>query len=353
MDLLRFLASYVIVFHHLGIAPYYTENGTLGKLPGGALFVEFFFLLSGYFAAKAFSDISKSKERKIFPYMLKKYLHFLPYTLVTAVALYAWKIFSEEHTFQEIIKILFMFPFEAFLMRGTGINGTTYISWFWYLSAMLITLPIILYLIKYHNNIFRYYLVWITPLFIYGYLIKTMNTIRATTWFLGDVRALAGMTLGASLVYITSFINRYRFSVRIKSILTGIELCTMGICFYYCKFDSLAETPYDMVFVLLIYISLAITLSGKSWTSCIHGKLFSFLGKISLPIYCIHPLTYRIIRYFMPSSTLECKLILTVLSSFVGGCLLQAIVDHIILPLAKVVRAKAEACREPELVQSK
>lgn len=351
--MLRFLASYVIVFFHLGIAPYYTRDGILGKLPGGALFVEFFFMLSGYFAAKVFIEADKGKEPVIHRFMLKKYLHFLPYSFLTAVALYTWTIFSKERTFQSTMKILFMMPLETLLLRNTGIVHTKYIGWLWYLSAMVITLPIVLYLIKHHNKIFHHYFVWIVPFFIYGYLTNTVETVCTIDWFLSDLRALAGLMLGASLVYVTHFIRGYRITRRMKSILTVVELSTMGAAFYYCKIYSLALSPYDITFILLVYISLSITLSGKTWTSCIHGKVFSFLGKISLPIYCIHPLTYRIIRYFIPDASREMQLILTTVGAFVAACLMQAIVDHIILPLAKVVRAKAEACREPELVQSK
>lgn len=350
--MLRFLASYVIVFLHLGIAPYYTADGILGKLPGGALFVEFFFMLSGYFAAKVFIEADKGNEPVIHRFILKKYLHFLPYSFLTAVAIYTWTIFSKERTFQSVMKILFMMPFEALLLQNTGINGTSYIGWLWYLSAMIIALPVVLYLIKYHNNLFRHYFVWILPLFIYGYLVKTIESIRPSDWFQRDLRALAGLMMGASLVYVTRFIGRYHISAKAKAILTVVELSTVGAAFYYCKFVSLAKTPFDVVFVLLIYVSLTIILSGKTWTSHLHGKVFSFLGKISLPIYCIHPLTYRVIRYFIPDASRELELILTTAGTFVAACLMQAIVDHIILPLAKVVHAKAEACREPELVQS-
>lgn len=353
VDLLRFLASYVIVFFHLGIAPYYTRDGILGKLPGGALFVEFFFMLSGYFAAKVFIEADKGKEPVIHRFMLKKYLRFLPYSFLTAVVMYTWTIFSKAHTFQSVIKMLLVMPFEVLLLRGTGIIQTEYIHWLWYLSAMVITLPIVLYLLKYHERIFKSYLAWSVPFFIYGYIINTIGTICTIDWLLSTLRALAGLMLGASLVYVTRFIKGYRITKKMKTVLTVIELCAIGSAFYYCKIYSLAASPYDITFIPMVYISLSITLSGKTWTSCIHGKVFSFLGKISLPIYCIHPVIYRVIRYFIPDASRELELILTTVGTFVAACLMQAIVDHIILPLAKVVRAKAEACREPELVQSK
>lgn len=351
--MLRFLASYVIVFLHLGIAPYYTKAGVLGTLPGGALFVEFFFMLSGYFSARVFIEANKGKEPVIHRFMLKKYLHFLPYSFLTAVAIYTWTIFSKEQTFQSIVKMLFMMPFETLLLCNTGIVHTKYIGWLWYLSAMVIALPVVLYLLKYHSKMFQHYLVWVVPLFIYGYLTSIVGIVWAIQFFLGNFRALAGLMLGTSLVYVTHFIKYYHITAGMKAFLTVLELSTMSAAFYYCKIVSLAASSYDIIFILLVYISLAITLSGKTWTSCIHGKVFSFLGKISLPIYCIHPLTYRIIRYFIPDASREMQLILTTVGAFVAACLMQAIVDHIILPLAKVVRAKAEACREPELVQSK
>lgn len=116
VDLLRFLASYVIVFFHLGIAPYYTRDGVLGTLLSGALFVEFFFLLSGYFSIKSFSDTSSKKGLTIYQYMLKRYVHFLPYSFLTAAISFIWTIVSKGYSFKDNIKVLSMLPFEALLL---------------------------------------------------------------------------------------------------------------------------------------------------------------------------------------------------------------------------------------------
>ena len=50
IDLCRFISACCVMWFHFGKAPFITLNGALGSLPSGALFVEFFFMLSGYFA---------------------------------------------------------------------------------------------------------------------------------------------------------------------------------------------------------------------------------------------------------------------------------------------------------------
>ena len=73
IDLCRFWAALEILFFHLGVAPILGKNGFLN----GGLFVEFFFLLSGYFSVNHIenrrADFQDNPEVRIFEYVKKKY----------------------------------------------------------------------------------------------------------------------------------------------------------------------------------------------------------------------------------------------------------------------------------------
>lgn len=86
VELCRFLACYVIFSYHAG-----------GRFTTGWIFVEFFFMLSGYFAIKHLVRMEGKIENKAtYPiqYTIDKFKRLLPYTTVGFVAdclISAWK----------------------------------------------------------------------------------------------------------------------------------------------------------------------------------------------------------------------------------------------------------------------
>lgn len=350
IDLLRFLASLVILYLHFGIAPFYRVDGTIGSLPGGALFVEFFFMLSGYFCVNTFFRAQNKEEFNIARYTVKKYLHFLPYSVLASCITYFWTLYAVQESAQFKIKYFFSLPFDALLLYCTGINLTSHMVGLWYLSAMLITIPVLLYLLKHYTSAFRGYLVWILPLFLYGFLIRKFDTVRTSDWIYADMRALAGLTLGGGIFYVSKFLEQYQISNVVKTVLTAVELLTMGAAFYYCTYISLSRTQYDIVFLILVYVSLCLTFSGKTWTSRIHGKIFSFLGKISLSIYCIQQLTiYRIVKEYYSYLSVEKQLALITVITIFAACLLEAAVKYLVLPLSEAAARKWKSLKSGQL----
>ena len=232
IDLLRFVAACIIMYFHFEIAPFIRPDGTPGSFPSGGLFVEFFFMLSGYFAISSF--YMSDGKLHIGKYMLKKYVRFLPYTFFAVTFTYVWILICSNPSLFEAAKTLCMLPFEALLMRNTGINRVGHNGVLWYLSAMLITMPIILYTARRFPTVFKEYLVWVLPLCFYGYVLSRYGTIRTTHWQISNIRALAGMLLGCNIYFIVHAVENIRFSSRGKTILTVLELGLFGLILLFC-----------------------------------------------------------------------------------------------------------------------
>ena len=205
IDLCRFLASYGILYFHLGAAPFLGEQGLLNA----GLFVEFFFLLTGYFSVahivKHKREFQVHTEIKTMKYIGRKWLQFLPYSISATTLQYIYLFCKNDFSVSECVKKLFMFPFEAFLLRNTGVNLTGVAGTLWYLSAMLIVLPIILYIVIKEEDKFKYYFSYILPLFIYGFLVRKIGTIRTTDWIYSTLRAYAGISLGGGGYFLVAF----------------------------------------------------------------------------------------------------------------------------------------------------
>lgn len=174
VELCRFLACYVIFSYHAG-----------GRFTTGWIFVEFFFMLSGYFAIKHLVRIEGKIENKAtYPiqYTIDKFKRLLPYTTVGFVAdclISAWKY---QFTGMELVKWILYLPVNLFYLAGTGmmpadvpISDTVQTSYImggalWYICAMFVAMPVMMYLYLYLGKKIGPWLISFLPMLLYGYL---------------------------------------------------------------------------------------------------------------------------------------------------------------------------------------
>lgn len=298
-------------------------------------------MLSGYYALSSLQASHGSLN--IGKFMLKKYVHFLPYTFIAVAFSYTWLLCFNTPSVYEGVKALAMAPFEALLLRNTGINLAGYTGVLWYLSAMLIAMPIVLYTARRFPGVFKEYLVWVLPLCLYGYILHQIGTIRTSDWMLSNLRAIAGLLLGCSIYYILRAVEKVQFHSLGKTLLTALELLLLALVLLFCTVRSFSKTYLDVFCVLLMYVFTVIGLSGKSWTSKIHGRFFTYLGKISLPIYCIHFNVMDMVKKFFPDFEMKYKLLIYTVLVFAAAILVQFFVDYALSPVLKNIARKCRS----------
>lgn len=242
VELCRFLACYVIFSYHAG-----------GRFTTGWIFVEFFFMLSGYFAIKHLVRMEGKIENKAtYPiqYTIDKFKRLLPYTTVGFVAdclISAWKY---QFTGMELVKWILYLPVNLFYLAGTGmmpadvpISDTVQTSYImggalWYICAMFVAMPVMMYLYLYLGKKIGPWLISFLPMLLYGYLIICDGTVNG--WhadhgaFLAvDLRALAGMLAGGLIYVLSERIRRYRYKPVGTALLTLAELSLLAfvLCF--------------------------------------------------------------------------------------------------------------------------
>ena len=84
---------------------------------------------------------------------------------------------------------------------------------------------------------------------------------------------------------------------------------------------TLTVSSYEVLFIILLIISLSITFSGVTVSSKMHGSVFTFLGKLSLPIYCIHP----VVRAFVGDENIGMFFLLTIAAAIVMVVVVEGI----------------------------
>ncbi|HWP50337.1 MAG TPA: hypothetical protein VN626_01440 [Clostridia bacterium] len=171
VELWRFVfALAVVMVHTHGLHP---ENSTQYPFVGGYLGVEFFLLLTGYFTM---NELAKADDHKIkqpgFPlyFVLNKFKSVYPFVIVsvTLYCIVTGKIIGA--TLYEQFNRLIFGIFEMSLLQMTGLYQQMYILPLWYLSAVLLTLPVFIWLYAHVRSFYEDLFIWLFPLGVYGFL---------------------------------------------------------------------------------------------------------------------------------------------------------------------------------------
>lgn len=302
IELLRFLFCILIFLHHSGAL---LDEGMSPLCPNGAIAVEFFFILSGYLSAVHFSKRDNSIENKMctaMKYSLGKALRLLPYAAFGTLCLYAYYLLvgNKGESFLSKISILRNLPGELSFMTMSGampLNITDIKSaQLWFVSALMIALPIVCFLYLRFEDVFKGWIVWFLPPLLYGYLAYRDDTLfnwSSSNGLIvsGMVRALAGITLGFAAFYVTNWINKKNIrNVFVKIMATLYVLAALAyVVIFVCRENKI----YDQIFaVYIIFFMIVLAFSNLSYTRVLENlkisKAFEYLGKLAMPMYCLH-----------------------------------------------------------------
>lgn len=274
----------------------------------GWISVHFFFVLSGMLMVDSFmrkNNVQNNDEsgKAALSYVLNKFQRLaMPYwvalilrTLIQIV-LYA----KSSKTINQII--FRMFP-EIFAINGGGILPQINNPPDWYISAMLIVMLPLYYLMAKKTDFFIYVFAPLGAILTFGWMFSKnphLNQLEFQTYFNGAViRAFAGICFGviAWLIFDKlrkGIINKYQ-----HILITLIEIISW-IIFFGIILQKEQWYVLEYSVMLLLPITIAITFSGKSYLAKLfHLKIFQWVAPLSLAIYLNHSGAVQItIEYF-------------------------------------------------------
>lgn len=283
VDLWKFIAAIMIMIHHL----YYLSPAFEGKdYPGyfSWIYVEFFFILTGYFTCRHFArqDRQDNIVRSSLSYTWHKFKPFLPYTTIAITLQY---LLSAPYTalmqgsYRRFLYSFADYPLEVMLL-GEAHSSDQRLVPIWFLSAMLIVFPLVGLLVQLKNKYLILLISGIYPLFYYGRV-----TLANRVWPDDHLRALAGLLLGVFLCMVCDMIRERRLIPQNKNtakLLTATEIVCMLLAFL---FIIRADKSLWRVIILLFAAGLSIMLSGRSMTAKLQSPVIAYLGKLSMPMF--------------------------------------------------------------------
>ena len=318
IEFLRFLMSVAVLLLHTSVM----NGGVRIILPHGALAVEFFFLLSGYFMASRCCKLSTTGPDRLgeetLGYVWHKLSAILPELAAAASLNLVLNCVAASPTgLKTYAKMAVGAVAELFQLRMVGLNVYANNGVTWYISAMLIAM-LLLYPIcrKYYDmfvNVISALIGWLIVgmLYVNGGTQLGPNTVIAGCMYRGLPRGIAEIALGAFVFGLANRLKNVRFTRFASACLSALEAALYAAVIALMQ---LGKSKYDLLALFLL--TIAVTLSfGKqnSFDRLFDNKLCYTLGKLSLPIYLGHRAWLEIFNRFCGSWSYGKKLLIFLL----------------------------------------
>lgn len=330
LDAIKFLFTGLIFLHH--------TQGFIGEKTRfifpvrlGTISVHFFFIVSGLLMANSIIEKSRgqgqiSHERQAIQYVLKKFKSIAG--VMSAAILIKASIYLSIYTFVDpslhgqldgrspIITLLTGLFSEWLDVTMAGLFVLPDPTW--YISAMLIVMLPLAYLLLKKPDFTLYVFSPLASILLLGYMAQInkfafLNHYKLFGLCMGGlIRATCGMCAGICAYTICCKVKELRLNKKLCILLTMAEVVLYLVFFGVWFF---AESPRAIMLITLVLpIALAITFSEKSYLKCLFcSKWMKHFAPLSLYIYLNHwgP-TKMVEAYYSGRSYKFCTAIMTV-----------------------------------------
>ena len=302
----RFVYSLLVLGYHIQFS--YSDE-KIDVFENGALAVEYYFLLSGYFLSRSLEKLCKDEKNNLFKktyyFMKNKITALLNVHILSIIAIIIIIASCDRKNF--VKKFLPGIP-SIFLVHmiivWTGDFNKALIVPEWYLSSMLICMlfmvPIFLLLTKKLKGIY-------STLILTGIIaLIAIITGLSTKWafnenILYDIRAWGEMCIGMLSYYLSVYLKTKKCGNVLSLLLKIIEIIGYGLPVILGIVPISKDYQAYLMIVTMVCIFVAVTFTFAEKGNIIKNNkvnsLFGYLGAISLPIYLFHPLLITLIDY--------------------------------------------------------
>ena len=329
----------MIVIHHAGLLG---ESGAR-LLPSAGVIADAFFMMSGYFACRHIlnhKDDIEEPFRYSLKYTLSKIRKVLPYTTFGILIVYFLDfIHLKGYSLNSLADMACNMAVELLLLPMTGIMKTDLINYrnapLWYLSAMMIALPFVMFLAIRLKKTFSLCLVFVLPILNQLYMIKTFGV--ALPWmdnlglsFSVVQRFFSSLCMGFGVCYLATLFQDKQslHGKNARIMLTILEILLLISIVVFARIGVHGFGELGVIY--LIWLMLIITFSGLSYTTEIRIKNISAISMLTLPVYCIHWGIYRYVATYLGFLPLAVGIILTLVLCIVTAYILIKVWGYIV-----------------------
>ncbi|MDY4962847.1 MAG: acyltransferase [Ruminococcus callidus] len=314
LDFLKLVFSVLVVIYHmidLCCQSFIPEGSWLNRTYGqwGVYAVHFFFIVSGMLMANSIAKkhLSDGCSKASIDFVVKKYLS-LAWPIITSIVLCTTTtvviklLQGKIHGFSEVADTFLKSVPELLMVSRSGVGGMYNVP-LWYISAMLLCMLPLSYLLFRKRNFTLYVFSPLAALFILGYMCQAndynfFDNATQYGFFEGAIyRAMSGLCFGICAYTICEKIKRINPNKNMRCLFTVWEVLLYGL-FFLELFKPSGEQAM-MGASLLLPIAVGMTFSGKCFTQRLFRfKWMKYCAPLSLYLYLNHRVGIRICEFY-------------------------------------------------------
>lgn len=302
VDLIKFFSAILIAYLHFNLI--FDPSPDTSHFRSSYILVEVFLIITGFFTAKHFSKTKKTTKlddsaKTAIAYTKKKFIPLLPYVLVgiligVVANVVTYDTFSFRTIYDELIKI----PMELFGFVFTKVEYNVFYSGqLWYLSALLLTLPIFIMLANSKQKNLRDLL-----MFIFVCIYYCDIWIPDGVHYIAIFRVFAGLCLGQLIFRFSESLSQKKLTKKAKIFLQLIETsCPIWFLLQIVNRGDILKPdlnrPTAIAVIVAFVLYFTILFSNQTYIKNFKSNRFTkFLGAISMPIFLIHQQIFGLIK---------------------------------------------------------
>ncbi len=298
IDILRFIGAVIIVLFHFvtGLKFYYsmelTEISNLAnKVSYGMFWVEFFFILSGFFLFYL-TDF----KIQFLDFFKKKILRLLP-LVIFGILFYKILSYFNLLYFQKYINIYSLLLLNNVGLTAKNTMGNLHPAWF--VSSLFWAMMFYFYLKQLVNEKWFNFITAILIFFSYTYLVNTTwhpPVVSQNFINTGMLRAIGGLGLG---YFVCIFVKKCSYkctSFLQKIIITICEGCLLIFCVQNTTIHKINfNNPTIMVLAFAVLITLFLVKQGFI-SQILNNKFSNFVGRYSYSTFIMHIIVFDLLK---------------------------------------------------------
>jgi peptidoglycan/LPS O-acetylase OafA/YrhL len=338
---LRGIAAIWVMLFHMDVIIFYREFGTLlsketsGLICKGYLWVDFFFLLSGFIIVHVYGQLLADTNRfkkntirfltlrfiKIYPLHLFTLLLLLLFTVVVkhwypAAMDGGWSGFFSNDAFVQNILLVHSMKQHTYLSWNI-VSWSIAAEWWAYMAACL-AIPLV-----FTKQNYRYIVLFVLSQVALLYLTKLQANLDITFDY-GWLRCLS--SFGFGLVIHKIYVQKTAQSIFQKDISWALAFLAVCLLFHF------KGTDHFVIPIFMVLLLSTIWNSGKV-KSLLQKKALVYLGEISYSIYMMHGFWFMIFWFYLPSlkpaiESFSPWMIIAFCIAFIACTFVSAILTH-------------------------
>lgn len=318
LDVMKVIFAFLVLISHTDL---FMREDTYMPHALGVWSVFFFFIISGMLMLNGTEKDSENEpEISTWNYIMKKVNKlFLPCIVALFINFCIFQVINLKNgVILSVIDISKIIP-QILFMTSTSVDNFMLNSPAWYISAMLIVMIPLYYLLRRNRNFYLYIFSPICAILGYMYCYNFEGHYCAFYQYFGLlsgglVLAITGLSFG-SISYIVAQKLKNCVSKAQRMALTIIEVL-LYLLIFSVWFNTQCDADSAYSVMLLLPFAVGISFSKSSYIcELFYSRYFGVCGKISLAIYLNHISSWRIVReYFMNESYKMCVFIMIILT---------------------------------------